>query len=360
MEEKRKKLQVTLDTDSKQFSVVKMYFPTWLLNISWLRNIFFSLYFLYKGKHKKHVIQYTGLLEETFAIDFLLYCMGQNVYFDTADFYPSQDDGYIKEHIDNRIKSVLSYPPQSMNEKQRRYFEQFQKMSNSVKKHKGYYALKYNGIQYYLPQNYYSFYVYDWHYGLKDLPDIVKTNIKDKDFLDIGAYIGDATLMLLQYHPRKIFAYEPVENNCNKLHKSLNKNNLTNEDKVVIVKKGLGDKSDTMNIKIEGSCSSFLNTSNTDAETEKVEISTIDIECKDRNVGLIKMDIEGFEYFALKGGLNTLKRDKPVLLISLYHTGRDFFEIPPMLKECVPEYNFRIIDHKPFDAILEKILIAYI
>jgi FkbM family methyltransferase len=360
MEEKRRKLQTSLSMDNKRFSIIKMYLPVWLLNISWLQNVFFSLYTLYKRKHKKYLLQYSGVLEETFAIDFVHYCLEQNVNFDTANFYSSQDEVYIKEHIDNRIKFVLSYPSQRMSLEQQRYFEQFRKMSSRVKKHRGYYALKHNDIQYYLPQNYYSLYVYDWHYGLKDLPDTVKTYIKGKDFLDVGAYIGDATIMFLQYHPSGIFSYEPVGNICKQLYKTMKINNLIGTDKVVIVKKGLGDKSDIMNIKIEDSCSSFLNTDATDAKTESVEISTIDIECKDRNVGLIKMDIEGFEYFALKGGLNTIKRDKPVLLISLYHTGRDFFEIPPLLKKCVPEYNFRIIDHKPFDAILEKILVAHI
>jgi hypothetical protein len=92
---------------------------------------------------------------------------------------------------------------------------------------------------------------------------------------------------------------------------------------------------------------------------EEIEITTIDAESIDKNIGLIKIDIEGFEYFAVKGGLATIKRDKPVLLISLYHTGKDFFEIPPMLKNAVPEYNLRFIDCQAFSAISEKMLVAY-
>ena len=94
--------------------------------------------------------------------------------------------------------------------------------------------------------------------------------------------------------------------------------------------------------------------------TEKIEVTTIDTECKDKKVGLIKMDIEGFEYFAIKGGLETIKRDKPVLLISIYHTGKDFFEIPPMIKSCVSEYMFRYLDLMPSSPITEKILVGYV
>ena len=92
---------------------------------------------------------------------------------------------------------------------------------------------------------------------------------------------------------------------------------------------------------------------------EIIHITTIDKECGDRNVGLIKMDIEGAEYSSIQGALETIKRDKPVLLISLYHTGKDFFEIPPVLKAAVPDYQFRFFNIEIVNPISEKILVAY-
>jgi hypothetical protein len=32
------------------------------------------------------------------------------------------------------------------------------------------------------------------------------------------------------------------------------------------------------------------------------------------------------------GAEKTIKKDKPILLISVYHTGKDFFEIKPLLE----------------------------
>ena len=86
---------------------------------------------------------------------------------------------------------------------------------------------------------------------------------------------------------------------------------------------------------------------------------TIDKECKDRHIGLIKMDVEGVEYNVVKGGLETIKRDKPVLLISLYHTAKDFFEIPPLLKDIVPDYQFRFMNIDIVNPFSEKILVGY-
>ena len=40
------------------------------------------------------------------------------------------------------------------------------------------------------------------------------------------------------------------------------------------------------------------------------------------------MDVEGFEYNVIKGGLNIIKKNNPIMIISMYHTAKDFFEIP--------------------------------
>ena len=76
----------------------------------------------------------------------------------------------------------------------------------------------------------------------------------------------------------------------------------------------------------------------------KVRVIPIDEFVKKENikrVDFIKMDIEGAEFDTLKGAVKTLKRDKPDLIITIYHKGEHFFEIPKWLKKQVPEYNLR-------------------
>ncbi|MDA7644890.1 FkbM family methyltransferase [bacterium] len=53
------------------------------------------------------------------------------------------------------------------------------------------------------------------------------------------------------------------------------------------------------------------------AVTFSVETTTID-ELGFTNVSLIKLDLEGFEYQALRGGIKTIQRDKPVLIIEIH------------------------------------------
>jgi hypothetical protein len=140
---------------------------------------------------------------------------------------------------------------------------------------------------------------------------------------------------------------------------------MSKSDKIIAVKKGIGDQETSAKIAIDhynaGANTLLTNLSIVDSpDKELIEITTIDKECQDKKVGLIKMDIEGFEYFAIKGGLETIKRDKPVLLISIYHTGKDFFEILPMIKSCVPEYQFRYLDLEPHNFITDKIVAGYV
>ena len=75
-------------------------------------------------------------------------------------------------------------------------------------------------------------------------------------------------------------------------------------------------------------------------------------------VGLIKTDLEGFEQNFLKGSLNTIKKQKPILIISIYHNYSDFFDIKPMIEELDLGYKFKIIKSNDFNLIVETKLLA--
>ena len=316
----------------------------------WLRKIIFSwwnpVYAMWKIRKKNKI---TTNCMSLLSADFTKYCLTENLNFDTEQFYPIGDEIVITTYIDNRLKDVLGSYEELFNEENK-------KLQNLIKKQKDYFKVEYKGKKYNLPENYFQFSVFENQYGLSLLPYEAKKYIEGKDFLDIGAYIGDSILLLLQYNPSKIFAYEPVSMIFEKLNKTLKINDISPE-KAIPIKKGIGDNVATQTIYVEEGASSLILQHRATTE-EKIELSTIDIESKDKNVGLIKMDVEGFEYYAI-GGLETIKRDKPVLLISLYHTGKDFFEIPPILKAAVPEYKFRFLDNMPFQ-LSEKILMAYV
>ena len=77
-------------------------------------------------------------------------------------------------------------------------------------------------------------------------------------------------------------------------------------------------------------------------------------------MGLIKLDIEGSELEAIKAAKETIRKFNPILLISLYHHPKDFFEVKPLVETINPDYTFRIRKLDPFQAFEETMLIAYV
>jgi FkbM family methyltransferase len=70
---------------------------------------------------------------------------------------------------------------------------------------------------------------------------------------------------------------------------------------------------------------------------------TIDDVVRERNlprVDFIKMDIEGSEFYALRGAENTLRKFRPHVAACVYHKLIDFFEIPQLLHGLDLGYKF--------------------
>ena len=347
----------------KQLFVLRFYLPMWVRYCirTILLNPFRCIrsgcreYRQLQRQHSNSIVRYNGF--NVLAADFVQYCLKQDLHFDTHRFFAPEYDAFVQKHIDERIKCVLGYAPRPITSEEAAYRSADCNLQKHIKIRRELHWLAYEGKEYGLAHRRFGAGLWFYHYGLKNLPDKVKSYIAGKDFLDVGAGIGDSALMLLEYNPRRIYAYEPMTYDHRSLLKAIAGNGV--QDRVVAIKKGLGEREGVIDLNICCGASSMLEGFVAGGRTEQVAIATIDNECRDKTIGIIKMDIEGFEYYAIKGGLDTIKRDKPVMLISIYHTGKDFFEIPPMLKDAVPEYRFKLVDTAP-GGITEKILVAYI
>jgi len=56
----------------------------------------------------------------------------------------------------------------------------------------------------------------------------------------------------------------------------------------------------------------------------------------------IKYDVEGAECEALVGSLETVRRARPVLLVSLYHRSRDIFSLYELLDSELNGYSYYV------------------
>lgn len=169
--------------------------------------------------------------------------------------------------------------------------------------------------------------------------------LKNKDIIDVGAYIGDSALILLEYTNKKVYAFEAILLHYKLMLETIKQNNAT---RIVPVYKGLGAKSSKERICIADGGSSIVLANST--EYEEIDIITLDsyVKANKIKVGFIKVDIEGFEQEFLKGAKETIKSQKPAMAISLYHSYSDFFDIKPLLESWNLGYRFKIgkpIDH---------------
>lgn len=70
---------------------------------------------------------------------------------------------------------------------------------------------------------------------------------------------------------------------------------------------------------------------------DSVPLLTVDAIARTHTVDYIKYDVEGSERDALEGSLETILRDRPALLVSLYHRSEDIFSLILYLSERLPE-----------------------
>jgi len=293
--------------------------------------------------------------EKKWAIDFLLYIVDKNPDI-PYEFFPKENHSEITKFVRNKILLALfDYIPKS---------ELFDE--NDFKRQKNWQNL-YKKNKIIKKKNYYEFmgfkskianfepHIFFEKYGLDYIKS--KEKLKNSTIIDCGAYIGDSAFIFeKELNPKEIICIEPDEKNYEILLENIKLNNLAN--KIKAIKIAVGNKETKGNIILNGESGAYI------VETEKGEVSIFTIDnlifnlLEVSKVGLIKMDIEGYELLALKGAEEAIKKFKPVLIISLYHKGQDFFEIPSYLKTIVPEYDFKFVTTKFINPIGERFLIG--
>lgn len=182
-------------------------------------------------------------------------------------------------------------------------------------------------------------------------------NVGEKAIIDVGGYIGDSALLFSHLFKGEIYSFEPIEANYQYLLKTIDMNKA---DRIIPVKLGLSDAPRTASFHVGASSSSEYALTPWSKGAETVELTTLDdfVAEHDLSVGLIKVDIEGAEQDFLKGAEKTIKTQKPVLIISIYHNAYDFFQIKPMIESWDLGYTFKISRPSDGQLLAETVLLA--
>ena len=214
----------------------------------------------------------------------------------------------------------------------------------------------YNG--YYLPVNQFDSSVFYSKYAIDELTTL--DSVRNKHIIDAGGYVGDTALLFSSYTDKSIHVFEASPSNMDIIRETIRLNQLEN---IVPVSKALGEKSGTATFSLgeRNSCNSLVERPGYNYPNHiEVPVITLDDYVRENNleVGLIKVDIEGGEQLLLKGAVETIRTQHPILLISIYHSANDFFEIKPMIEKMCDKYTFRIVKPANPAIALETILLA--
>ena len=189
-------------------------------------------------------------------------------------------------------------------------------------------------------------------------PHFIKP-VEDEVFLDIGTYSGSTIIDFVNFcsnaelNYKKVIGFESSQEMIPIIHKNINRLN-----NVKILPYGAYSHNDKLEFYVYPDGMSF--TTNMGQSIPKIIVPTRRIDdTVHEDVTFIKMDIEGAEIEALKGAIDTIKKCKPRLAISIYHKEKDIIEIPWFIHSLVPEYRF-YIRHHTFYPNWETILYAVI
>lgn len=155
--------------------------------------------------------------------------------------------------------------------------------------------------------------------------------------VDCGAYKGDSAADIIEaLCPNNIIALEPDPKTFTKLCSYCE---TVRNVSFTPINCAVGATESVVEFNSSGSRGSGAEGSNKRGKTTIVNTTTID-NLNLSNVDLIKFDVEGDEYDAISGSINTINKFLPALSVSVYHRSEDIFKIALYIKEICPNYKF--------------------
>ncbi len=189
---------------------------------------------------------------------------------------------------------------------------------------------------------------FNYYLGLAEYEDmafLIHCLKKDDLFIDCGANLGMYTILASKVLGANSITFEPHPETVKKLISQLEINNIT--DKVKVITKAIGDKINEVNFSNEKDALRRKILKEKEYEKYnfiKVKMTTLDHELTDiKKDFIIKMDLEGFEYNALKGAASTLqdKNLKAIIIENNEKHGQN------SVRQLLAQYNLFPIEYFP-------------
>ena len=167
-----------------------------------------------------------------------------------------------------------------------------------------------------------------------------------ESFVDGGAFVGDTFEEFIKRVGGKFddyFAFEMNHDNAMTFENKIVGNDFYHEH-VKIMPKGLYDRTGKIRVQLNAQSSQVIKDGRDDG-SEYLDVVALDDILADNRVTYIKMDVEDSEVPALYGAKRIISEQRPTCAISMYHSMKQFVEVPEILKKYNDRYRFRYRMH---------------
>ncbi len=194
------------------------------------------------------------------------------------------------------------------------------------------------------------------YYKLMDYEDsmFLMDKLKKGDlFIDVGANLGHYSLLASGVCRANSIAFEPITKTYNQLIKNIELNNLLDEIKVL--KLGVGAEKGILNFTTDRTVMNSVTDRNGE-NVAQVQVVTLDSVLESKKPTFMKIDIEGFEYNALKGAVKTLSNPSlKYLMIEFNNSGNKYGFKDEDVYEIVTNFGFIPIRYNVEQKKIKKI-----
>lgn len=182
----------------------------------------------------------------------------------------------------------------------------------------------------------------------EDMLFIIHLLDENDNFFDIGANVGSYTLLASGVKRCRTVCFEPIPSTFQRLIDNVNLNRINHL--VDLRNNGVGNKNEVL------SFSNNLNTtnkvtldSNSDDSTE-VNVITLDDNFIPNEKTIVKIDVEGYEFFILKGGVKFFSNPNVIaIIIELNGSGKLYDIDDDDINQFILNFGFKPIRYNPFN-----------
>ena len=173
---------------------------------------------------------------------------------------------------------------------------------------------------------------------------LINNNIinKDKNIIDLGAWIGDNSLPWAKNINGIVYAIDPSKDNCDYINIMKHLNSITN---ITIIKAVISDSEKIISTDSDNlhHCS-FLNNDSLKYKLQSYSLDTLYKQNIITNIGYIHLDVEGMENLVIYGSNLLINELKPIITFEQHLNTDNYLEICEFLFN--KEYSIFLINEQ--------------